>query len=73
MNLENVEDLYPLSPMQEGMLFHTLADPGSGVYVEQFCCMLDGKLDMEAFRKAWSGVLERHTALRTASKDLYDL
>ncbi len=31
----NVEAIYPLSPMQEGMLFHTVYAPGTGVYVNQ--------------------------------------
>jgi hypothetical protein len=31
----NIESIYPLSPMQQGMLFHTLQAPDSGVYCEQ--------------------------------------
>ena len=49
---DQVEDLYPLSPMQQGMLFHTLAEPGSGVYVEQIRLGLQG-LDPSRFRAAW--------------------
>ncbi|HEX8694772.1 MAG TPA: amino acid adenylation domain-containing protein, partial [Longimicrobium sp.] len=60
-----VEDLYRLSPMQEGMLFHTLYEPGSGVYVAQFCFELRGPLDVDAFRRAWRGVVRRHVVLRT--------
>ncbi|GGM45946.1 hypothetical protein GCM10012275_16200 [Longimycelium tulufanense] len=61
-----IEDVYPLSPMQEGMLFHTLAEPGSGVYVEQMSVALRGALDPVALRAAWQGVVDRHPALRTA-------
>ncbi|NPC53995.1 hypothetical protein HPC50_44020, partial [Corallococcus exiguus] len=32
---EGVEDVYPLSPLQQGLLFHSLLEGGSGVYVEQ--------------------------------------
>ncbi|HEX7238763.1 MAG TPA: amino acid adenylation domain-containing protein, partial [Longimicrobiaceae bacterium] len=58
------EDVYPLTPMQEGMLFHSLLAPGSGVYVGQFGLVLEGPLDVRALRAAWGGVLARHDALR---------
>jgi amino acid adenylation domain-containing protein/non-ribosomal peptide synthase protein (TIGR01720 family) len=61
-----IEDIYPLSPMQQGMLFHTLYAPRSGVYIEQTICTLQGQLDVVAFARAWQRVLERHTILRTA-------
>jgi amino acid adenylation domain-containing protein/non-ribosomal peptide synthase protein (TIGR01720 family) len=61
-----VEDVYPLTPLQEGMLFHTLAEPGSGVYVAQVSFEMTGALDADAFGRAWNEVVERHAALRTA-------
>ncbi|TYR63265.1 non-ribosomal peptide synthetase [Streptomyces parvus] len=61
-----VEDLYPLSPLQHGMLFHSLADPTSGVYVEQTHWKLDGPLDPGRLRAAWQDTLDRHPALRTS-------
>ncbi|HET7461932.1 MAG TPA: condensation domain-containing protein, partial [Longimicrobium sp.] len=60
-----IEDLYPLSPMQEGMLFHTLASDEGGVYVGQFGFTLRGELDARAFTRAWEGVVERHPVLRS--------
>ncbi|MDZ7307315.1 MAG: amino acid adenylation domain-containing protein [candidate division KSB1 bacterium] len=66
MNTNAIEDIYPLSPMQQGMLFHSLYAPQAGVYVEQMSCRLHGELDRTAFRKAWQEVLNRHTILRTA-------
>jgi len=61
-----VEDIYPLSPMQQGMLFHTLlnADPGS--YTEHVSCTLRGDLSISAFKKAWQQVVDRHPVLRTS-------
>jgi non-ribosomal peptide synthase protein (TIGR01720 family) len=61
-----IADLYPLSPVQEGLLFHTLYEPGSGVYVTHAHWTLRGDLDTTALRRAWERVVERHTALRTA-------
>ncbi|HEX7240703.1 MAG TPA: amino acid adenylation domain-containing protein, partial [Longimicrobiaceae bacterium] len=60
-----VEDVYPLTPMQEGMLFHTLVAPEGGAYVGQFSYDLVGELDEEAFERAWQGVVRRHAVLRT--------
>ena len=61
-----VEDIYPLTPAQEGMLFHVLHAPGSGMYLLQVSCRLEGELDEEAFAGAWQAVLDRHTILRSA-------
>src|SRR5437868_11202666 len=62
----DLEDAYPLSPMQQGLLFHVLHEPGTEEYFEQFSCRLRGKLEPEIFRKAWNRVVNRHTLLRTA-------
>src|SRR3954452_11419630 len=61
-----IADIYALAPMQQGMLFHTLYAPASGVYVEQMSCTLRGRLDPHAFRRAWAQLSDRHAALRTA-------
>ncbi|MBW4569114.1 MAG: amino acid adenylation domain-containing protein [Tolypothrix carrinoi HA7290-LM1] len=62
---KNIEDFYPLSPMQQGILFHSLAAPKSGVYFEQFSWTLQGKLNVTAFHRAWQHIVERHSILRT--------
>jgi amino acid adenylation domain-containing protein len=66
VTLDNVADIYPLTPVQKGMLFHTLAAPGSGMYVEQYSCTINGPLRTELFQQAWDRALARHPALRTA-------
>ncbi|WP_230582033.1 condensation domain-containing protein, partial [Xanthomonas arboricola] len=61
-----MKDIYPLSPMQRGMLFHALYAPGEGSYVEQVSYRLEGELDQAAFVEAWKVVLSHHDVLRTA-------
>jgi hypothetical protein len=64
--LDNLEDLYPLSPLQQGMLFHTLESPESGVYFEQSVFTIQGPLDVVAFDRAWQTVINRHSILRSS-------
>ncbi len=65
MKLKNVEDAYPLAPMQHGILFHNLYDPGSAVYFEIITWTIHGEVNIEAFEKAWQSVVDRHPILRT--------
>jgi len=60
-----IEDIYPLSPMQEGMLFHSIYTSDSALYIVQFDCALPDSLDIKAFQKAWEEVARRHPMLRT--------
>jgi amino acid adenylation domain-containing protein len=64
-NTNNIEAIYPLSPLQEGMLFHHLLAPEATAYFVQMSCALRGDLDVAAFKQAWSRVIERHAVLRT--------
>ncbi|MEH2279393.1 MAG: amino acid adenylation domain-containing protein [Nostoc sp.] len=64
--MQNIEDLYELSPMQQGMLFHTLYAPESEIYFEQLLCILSGKLNLFAFQQAWEQVVARHSVLRSS-------
>jgi amino acid adenylation domain-containing protein/non-ribosomal peptide synthase protein (TIGR01720 family) len=63
---QQIEDIYPLSPMQQGMLFYALYDQNSAAYVTQTSCILRGKLNLSAFKQAWQQLIQRHTILRTA-------
>ncbi|UVM20188.1 non-ribosomal peptide synthase/polyketide synthase [Pseudomonas wadenswilerensis] len=62
--LEQVEDIYPLSPMQQGMLFHTQEGNGADLYINQISVQVEG-LDSARFEAAWNQVIERHEILRT--------
>src|SRR5215470_6683592 len=62
--LDRIEDIYVLSPMQQGMLFHSLHAPDTGVYFEQVDYTLHGQIKVEAFAEAWRLLAKRHAALR---------
>jgi len=66
MTLPAVEDLYPLSPTQQGLLFHSLYGPASGVYVVQVGFTVRGRLNLDAFCRTWQWLVQRHPVLRTA-------
>ncbi|HEY0736251.1 MAG TPA: amino acid adenylation domain-containing protein [Herpetosiphonaceae bacterium] len=65
MDRNNIADLYKLSPIQQGMLFHSLYTPESGVYFEQFGWTINEALDVSVFERAWQYVVEQHPILRT--------
>ncbi|MFD2473313.1 non-ribosomal peptide synthetase [Amycolatopsis silviterrae] len=60
-----VEDVYPLTPMQSGMVFHALSQPGERVYFQQVGFVLDGVSDLAALERAWQRVVDRTPVLRT--------
>ncbi len=64
--MRTVVDSYPLSPLQEGMLFNALFAPHSGVDITQIICRMHHSLETGAFERAWKAVVARHTILRTA-------
>jgi hypothetical protein len=67
-NKKNIEDILPLTPMQEGMLFHYLKDRESDYYFEQLCLTITGEIDLTWFRQAWALVVETNEMLRTRFK-----
>ncbi|MFC3453288.1 amino acid adenylation domain-containing protein [Amycolatopsis speibonae] len=61
----SVEDVWPLSPLQEGMLYHTaLDDEGRDTYTVQTVYAIDGPLDAGLLRASWQALVDRHAALR---------
>ncbi|MBB4677123.1 non-ribosomal peptide synthase/polyketide synthase [Crossiella cryophila] len=61
-----VEDLYPLTPLQAGMLFHSLVDADRGAYFDQARMDLSGVTDVNALANAWQLVVDRTPILRSA-------
>jgi len=64
--LAAIEDVLAVTAMQEGMLLHTLLEPGSGIYLMQDRYRIDRALDAPAFVAAWEHVIARHSALRAS-------
>ncbi|MCW2919527.1 MAG: non-ribosomal peptide synthase, partial [Actinomycetia bacterium] len=62
----DVEDIYPLTPLQQGMHFHSIYEPDSSVYVVQLAVRFEGPLDTAAFRSAWDQLVRRHAVLRAS-------
>src|SRR5687767_1991200 len=60
-----IEDIYPLSPMQEGMLFHSVFNLTSGDYFRQTTCQLQGELDIRVIEQSMNKLMARHQILRT--------
>nr|WCB70647.1 NRPS modules 10-13 [Corallococcus coralloides] len=65
LGVEEVEDVYPLTPLQEGMLFHSLREPEAGAYVIQSQWRVEG-LEEAPFVEAWKALVQRHAVLRTS-------
>lgn len=61
-----IEDVYPATPLQAGLLFHTLSEPNSGVYVMQHRYWIEGSIDIDAFRRAWQAIADAHPIFRTS-------
>ncbi len=63
---KNIESIYELSPMQQGMLFHTIYNKDSNNYFEQLSVTLVGEIDVQFIKKSWQMLLQRHPVLRTS-------
>jgi amino acid adenylation domain-containing protein/non-ribosomal peptide synthase protein (TIGR01720 family) len=65
MKQENIESIYELSPTQQGLLFHSLYSPDSGMYAGQFSLTFPD-LNAQAFERTWARIMERHTTFRSS-------
>ncbi|UXY24909.1 amino acid adenylation domain-containing protein (plasmid) [Streptomyces cynarae] len=62
----DLEDVFPLSSVQQGMLYHSLLHPDHAYYRDQQELLITGRIDLDAFRAAWEDVVARHPVLRSA-------
>ena len=61
----NVKNLYALTPLQEGILFHSLMDASGSTYFEQACFNVNGQVNIPLFQQTWNELIRRHDVLRT--------
>ncbi|WP_298422703.1 non-ribosomal peptide synthetase [uncultured Kordia sp.] len=65
----NIEDVYTLSPLQEGMLFHALHDTEINAYFEQISYRIKAALQITTVKEAVTTLFKRHDVLRTSFLD----
>lgn len=65
IEIDNVKDIYMLSPMQEGMLYHNIYEERPNAYFEQFLFPVNGNLNVDIFKNSWIELFKRHDILRT--------
>jgi amino acid adenylation domain-containing protein len=63
---ENIQSVWALTPLQEGMLYHYLREPGASLYIEQCTLELSGSIDPILFESAWNVVVARNDMLRVS-------
>src|SRR6185295_18823631 len=68
MSRERILVGYPLSAMQQGMVFHSVYDPQAGFYVQQMVCRLREEVDVVRLKRAWQQTVDRYDILRTSFK-----
>ena len=62
---EGLDNAYPLTPLQQGMLYEGLKNPSSNIYVAYIAIDITGDLDVDLLKQAWQCAVQRHETLRT--------
>ncbi|WP_458110063.1 amino acid adenylation domain-containing protein [Bacillus zhangzhouensis] len=66
MSKQKIQKVYPLTPMQEGMLYHAMLDPNSSSYFTQLELGISGEFDLDLFEKSLNELIRTYDILRTA-------
>ncbi|MES2300292.1 MAG: amino acid adenylation domain-containing protein, partial [Pseudomonadota bacterium] len=61
----NIADIYPLAPLQQGILFHHMMESEGDSYLLRMTLSFDGRARLDHFLSALQKVIDRHDALRT--------
>ncbi|HLP48838.1 MAG TPA: condensation domain-containing protein, partial [Candidatus Kapabacteria bacterium] len=61
---KNIENIFVLTPLQEGILFHYLQDPQGGLYYEQLSLGISGAIELTVFEKTWHTITAANEMLR---------
>ncbi|ACL75344.1 non-ribosomal peptide synthetase [Ruminiclostridium cellulolyticum] len=64
-NIE-IENIYPLAPMQQAVLSYNLFSVSSGTNIQQLSWLIEGDLDIDLFKTAWQKVVDKYAILRTS-------
>ncbi|WP_218936580.1 non-ribosomal peptide synthetase [Bacillus cereus] len=64
-HIGEIENVYPLTPMQKGMLFHSLLNSQSEAYFEQVRFNVQGSLNIKGFLQSLEQLAQRHAIFRT--------
>jgi amino acid adenylation domain-containing protein/FkbM family methyltransferase len=64
--MKNVEDIYPLSPLQQGILYHTLHEQKFSMYFEIITWVIEGEVEFAAYEQAWQRAVDQHPVLRSS-------
>lgn len=65
MNNKNIQAIYRLSPLQEGILFHHLESPSSGSYFQQFSCVFNHLDNPQRWHDCWQAMTQHYSVMRT--------
>jgi len=61
-----IQDIYPLAPLQEGILFHHLLETQGDPYITRSIIAFDNRKRLDAFLEALQTVINRHDILRSS-------